>query len=75
VAHHVHRIARLGPWVLISEGWYDSLMLFVRWEGTMAHRFTGYFTTRQLNSTTAAPKAALMKSAIGEFERAMIVMR
>jgi len=41
----------------------------------MAHRFTGYFTTRQLNSTTAAPKAALMKSAIGEFERAMIVMR
>jgi len=22
VAHHVHRIARLGAWVLISEGWY-----------------------------------------------------
>ena len=22
MAHHVHRIARLGGWVLISEGWY-----------------------------------------------------
>ena len=24
MAHHVHRIARLGAWVLISEGWYNT---------------------------------------------------
>src|SRR5229473_4079777 len=22
MAHHVHRLARLGSWVLVSEGWY-----------------------------------------------------
>ena len=41
----------------------------------LVRRFTGYFTTRQLNRTKAAPKAAPMKSAIGELERAMIVVR
>ena len=26
MAHHVHRIAKLGAWVLISEGWYYTQM-------------------------------------------------
>ena len=27
LAHHVHRTARLGPWVLISAGWYKFAKL------------------------------------------------
>jgi hypothetical protein len=49
-------------------------MLFVRL-GILVRRFAGYFTTRQLNRTTAAPKAAQMKSTIGELERAIIIVR
>ena len=30
VAHHVHRIARLGAWVLISEGWYKAICILHR---------------------------------------------
>ena len=32
MAHHVHPIARLGAWVLISEGWYEP-----RRVGSIAH--------------------------------------
>ncbi len=27
MAHHVPRIARLGAWVLISEGWYEAMII------------------------------------------------
>jgi predicted TIM-barrel fold metal-dependent hydrolase len=29
MAHHVHRTARLGPWVLINEGWYNPAKTYV----------------------------------------------
>jgi hypothetical protein len=38
-------------------------------------RDIGYLNTRQLTRTMAAPHPALMESAIGEFERAIIVAR
>jgi len=53
----------------------------IRWVGSRAtarpscDRDIGYLNIRQPARTTAAPKAALMKSAIDEFERVMIVAR
>jgi phosphatidylglycerophosphate synthase len=42
MAHHVPRIARLGAWVLISEGWYYTVSIMEFLDGKVA-RETQYF--------------------------------
>ena len=42
MAHHVPRIARLGAWVLISEGWYYTVSIMEFLDGKLA-RETQYF--------------------------------
>ena len=42
MAHHVHRIARLGPWVLISEGWYEIRRILQREEAPRAAGANGF---------------------------------
>ncbi|WP_210168789.1 hypothetical protein, partial [Methylobacterium sp. Leaf399] len=40
LAHHVHRTAPMGPWVLINENWYYLRQLNKLAQGEYRNRFT-----------------------------------
>src|SRR5713226_6697227 len=50
MAHHVHRLAQLGSWVLVSEGWYDLLTSvdYPIWP----HLHPGFAADRELDASS-----------------------